>query len=282
MEMVYSYSYSLLANELGQIIPKPQETKDILGSTLPEAILTLGWSISLNNIPLILKLEEKFYEIVSKLIDNPSINIKVKPGVSSFIDMILNDDNELSVITILSREIAIKALRKSGLGSVLEGRVNPNNLITPYPENQLENNDKLDDQKKQLLNKISHDQGWQVVRCCALMRMPSILCVYIGGNRKKMQEAKKKGLSVIGLRGLSLDPQALRASDKSIDNLQKLKINDIYELILRSLKNSQGPGLQTESVPARVNIVTKSVAAPAMDDRRKRDTFGDEFGSDLL
>jgi len=40
--------------------------------------------------------------------------------------------------------------------------------------------------------------------------------------------------------------------------------------------------MQTESVPARVSIVTKAIAASAMDDMRKKDTFADEFGSDLL
>ena len=288
MEMVIAYSYSLLATELDQTIPKPQEIRDILGLTFPEAILSLGWNIPLNNIKLLLQLEEKFHQIVSKVIDNPSISIKIKQGVSIFIDTLLNDKNELSVMTVLPRELAVKALRKSGLGSMLEGRVNPDNLITPYPEKQSKQNQQSIQQQEQsnyqqqLLEKSSHDQGWHVVRCCALMRTPSVLSVYIGGNRRKMQEAKKKGLSVVGIKGLSLDPQALRACDKSIDGLQKLKLTDLYDLIKRAVKNSQGPGLQTESIPARVNVITKSVAAPAMDDFRKKDTFADEFGSDLL
>ena len=288
MELVIAYSYSLLASELGQSPPKPQEIRDVLGSTFYEAMLSLGWTIPLSNIKFVSQLEQKFNEIVSKVIDNPTINIKIKPGVSMFIDSLLNDENDLSVITVLPRELAVKALRKSGLGSMLEGRVNPDNLITPYPDKQTPQNQQspqqkhIDYQKQQLLEKAGHDQGWHIVRCCALMRTPSVLSVYIGGNRRKMQESKKKGLSVIGIKGLSLDPQALRASDKSIDGLNKLKLDDLYDLIKRALKNSQGPGLQTESIPARVNVITKSVAAPAMDDFRNKDTFADEFGSDLL
>lgn len=289
MELVIAYSYSLLATELGQTLPKPQQIKDILGSTFPEALLSLGWTIPLNNINLLSRLEEKFHEIVSKVIDNSSMIIKIKPGVPMFIDTLLNDENELSVLTVLTRELAVKALRKSGLGSMLEGRVNPDNLITPYPEKQPQQNNQQSLQQQQqslqqqqLLEKSGHDQGWHLVRCCALMRTPSVLSVYIGGNRRKMQEAKKKGLSVIGIKGFSLDPQALRASDKSIDGLDKLKLSDLYDSIKRAIKNSQGPGLQSESVPARVNVITKSIAAPAMDDFRKKDTFADEFGSDLL
>lgn len=56
---------------------------------------------------------------------------------------------------------------------------------------------------------------------------------------------------------------------------------ELYKLTLRAVKAAQGPELQTATAAVPIKTITKSVAAASdMMDRRPRDTFADEFGSD--
>jgi hypothetical protein len=66
MASVVGYTYAAFAADLGQPVPDPVVVRDILGSSLREGILALGWTIPLEKIPM---LRTRFYEIMDKFMD---------------------------------------------------------------------------------------------------------------------------------------------------------------------------------------------------------------------
>lgn len=53
------------------------------------------------------------------------------PGVAALIDEAIRDGNKITVLTALPRPIAILILKKSGLSPLFQGRIDPENLISP-------------------------------------------------------------------------------------------------------------------------------------------------------
>ena len=74
----------------------------------------------------------------------------------------------------------------------------------------------------------------------------------------------------------------MRAADKVISSLVDLGIKEITDTIVGTYNRLQGPAPQTEAVPDLIQTKVRSIAAPALDkERRPKDTFADEFGSDI-
>jgi hypothetical protein len=104
------------------------------------------------------------------------------------------------------------------------------------------------------------------------------------------------GLGAIGVKGSSLLHYQLRAADKVVSALADLSIDDVLDVIIGSydrmrynyqlvyplcghlfLISTRGPEPEAASVPVLEKTTVRSVSAPAMDARRKKqDTFADE------
>jgi hypothetical protein len=66
LHMVIGYTYATFAGELGQPTPDPMMIRDIMGCSLREGILSLGWAVPLDRIPA---LKMRFYQIMDKFMD---------------------------------------------------------------------------------------------------------------------------------------------------------------------------------------------------------------------
>ena len=54
-----------------------------------------------------------------------------RPGAAGLIDDAIRDGNKVTVLTALPRGIAIKALKKANLSPLFQGRIDPENLVSP-------------------------------------------------------------------------------------------------------------------------------------------------------
>jgi hypothetical protein len=54
-----------------------------------------------------------------------------RPGIGKLIDDTIRDGNKITVLTALPRSLAIKALKKSNLSPLFQGRIDPENLVSP-------------------------------------------------------------------------------------------------------------------------------------------------------
>jgi len=268
---VFFYSYNVLGKELNQKPPSVSEIKDVIGSSLKDSISTLGWDIPIKIIPAI---QPNYFAIIERILEITPV--KVNPGVVELILNMLIEGNQVSVVTSLPRSIALKILKSTQLSEIFQGRVSPENLVT------------LDDYSYFIENYKSAApitcEKWQLLRCMSYMRKPSALTIYMDGNRRNLLEAKRMGLSAVALKGLSRDPQALRTGDKvlNMNEIDTLKVLDFYNIVRRALAMQDGPAVQKETAalipPSRP--VRNKIQAPALDGRKK-DTFAEEFGSDM-
>ena len=55
----------------------------------------------------------------------------LRPGVAALIDEAIRDGNKITVLTQLPRPVAIQILKKAGLSPLFQGRIDPENLISP-------------------------------------------------------------------------------------------------------------------------------------------------------
>ena len=268
---VFFYSYNILGKELNQKSPTVSEIKDIIGSSLKDGVSSLGWDIPIKIIPSI---QPNYFAIMDRILEITPV--KVNPGIVDLIVNMLNEGNQVSVVTALPRNIALKILKSTQLSEVFQGRVSPENLVT------------LDDYTYFLENYSPSSsttcEKWQLIRCMSYMKKSSALTIYMDGNRRNLLDAKRMGLNAVALKGFSRDPQALRTGDKvlGIDEINTLRVLDFYNIVRRALAMQDGPAVQKEtaaSIPPSRPVRNK-IQAPALDGKKK-DTFAEEFGSDM-
>ena len=65
------------------------------------------------------------------LIFSPKLICSHSPGAAALIDEAIRDGNKITVLTALPRPIAIQILKKAGLSPLFQGRIDPDNLISP-------------------------------------------------------------------------------------------------------------------------------------------------------
>ena len=111
-------------------------------------------------------------------------------GSRSRYDLSLSVILQITVITSLPRRLAVKLLRQTQLSQVFENRVSPENLISTAD--------------KQAFHVGLGNLNQPIVRCCALMKSPPLLGVYIDGNGRNLLTAKRLGLTCVGIQGLTL------------------------------------------------------------------------------
>lgn len=329
LSTVIGYSLAVMAGELHQKTPSPLDVRDVCGSPLRDCMLSVGWSLPVDNMmPAIAPI---FYSLVDSFLDK--LPIQPQPYIVEVIDELIRAGNGIVVVSSLPRPLAVKALRKSRLSTLFEGRVSPENLLTltEYEQARLkkkgglwssardggddqgdgsgdkggndkdrpmgnnvpeskEEKDKFDIYNEYEYNKEiyvgANFQKWQLTKSCSLLRVPSVLAVYMDGNRRNLQQAKRMGLSTIAIRGFSKDPAALRAGDKVIDTCRELRSPlDFYKIVKSAVSTLDGPAMQQQTVAdpiKRKGLKTLSVETPMMDNDSSADTFADEFGSDNM
>lgn len=121
----FGYSYSILSGDLNQPTPNPVIIRDLLGSTFKDYSIALGL-----NIPpeYMIKYEMRFYAIFEKVLERIP-HLQPTSGCRELLSTIINDNNDITVVTSLPRSLALKVLAKSGLSNTFETRVNPDRLL---------------------------------------------------------------------------------------------------------------------------------------------------------
>jgi hypothetical protein len=121
----FGYSYSILAGDLNQPTPNPVIIRDLLGSTFKDYSIALGL-----NIPpeYMIKYEMRFYAIFEKVLERIP-HLQPTSGCRELLSTIINENNDITVVTSLPRSLALKVLAKSGLSNTFETRVNPDRLL---------------------------------------------------------------------------------------------------------------------------------------------------------
>lgn len=265
MAIPTSYAFAALCSEIGKSTPEPAAVKETVGLTFTEALVPLGWATLPPNV--IPKAEARYYDILSKILAGEMFPLRVRPGAAQLLEQLLADPLiTLTIFTSLPRQIAISALSRTRISNILEGRIGASRLIYPDTTQWADRKD-----------------GQQYVRACAEMRQPPMVCISVDSNPKKLIQAKRMGICTQGIREGCMHPVQLRHSDRVLDTLQQLSVKDLYALLRRNVELSNGMKAQVAAAGVRVPTDTVKLIAPAMEDGpRPRDTFADEYKSDIL
>ena len=180
--------------------------------------------------------ETRFYHIMHRYMQvcpTPAL-----PGAAKWLDNVLQDGNQVTVLTSLPRSLAVKALKQSKLSSIFEGhRVNPDLLVSPLhlppdtgdPTTTSTSTSANPSTSASFYNDNNSDggsttasassfailrDGATLLKCCGLMRKPAVLTTMLSGNRRTLLSAKRLGLTTIAVQGYSQALHELRMADK--------------------------------------------------------------------
>lgn len=206
------YSLAILAGDLNEATPDPLKVRDLVGSTFRDFTIGLGW-----NIPeeFLSKYEQRYFDILSTVVSK--LPIESLEGTQQLIRSLLDEKNEVTVMTSLRKDIALNVLGKTRLCQLFEGRVPPDHLIchghevlpnaynvesSTYDTVGVGSRDS-DDTYRQISEEIYGDRymNKRFLHCCHVMRKPPMTCVLLDGNRRHVVGSKKFGMSCIALPG---------------------------------------------------------------------------------
>lgn len=267
---VYVASFALFADFMGQPSPNPIEVVDLIGAEFREIVIGLGFNIGENEIPIY---EERFYVIMKRVIQ--TMQVERVPGCDDFVKELIDDDNEIAVVTALPRDIAIMLLGKSRLSPLFEGKINPDNLVHHTIQNA-----SITGEFNYGIGQTT--QSSQLVECCYRMKKPSTLCLLIHSGRRNIITGKRLGMSCVALKGYAANIQYLRPADTIVDGFEKFSLREAYRIVRKAVSQADGPDQQAASVPVLIKSNRLLTAAPMMDRRPAKDTFAQEKGSDML
>ena len=266
-------AFTLLAAEFGLLSPTPEKVKYCAGLTLSRCFAYFEWPFDLCKDG---SLEARFITLLEKVIDSRRWEIQLRPGAWNLLDTFLSPDkgvdgkdfSEKSALRVvitssLPRSSALKLLGATPMLPQLLAarRLSLESLVTSTDIIKT---------------------GAQIVRCCAKLSLSPSLNVAIDSSVPSLVEAKRLGLGAIGVKGSAALHYQLRAADKVVSTLADITIDDVIDVVVGSYSRNKGPKPATASVPVLEKTTVRSVAAPAMDQKRnKQDTFADEFGSDI-
>lgn len=117
------------------------------------------------------------------------------------------------------------ALSKAGISSILEESLPADHFLAPLQVKQDE-----DGQLIPVPNQAERTKLKEYLTACGLLRIHPTLGVAIDSNRVHIVEARRAGLSAIGLSGFSLHAQFLRSANEVVPSLEKLSVEKIYEV----------------------------------------------------
>ena len=260
MDVVLTQAYTLFAQQGGFNVPSELQVRDAIGNNFKDNVIYFGWNIPKDACA---NYEEAFYNVVEKLLENDMFarTITSQPGASLAIENTIIEKNEIIIYTELPRKIATKVLGITRLSTLLAARVNPEHLI--HPEDTIP----------------TTIQGAQILRSCAQARSAPMLTIFVDGNRRNLQSAKRCGLSTIGIKGYAANAAVMNACDKVMMTLLEFKMKDMYKIIQRNVEQSVGLKESTDSASTLIPNRPQQVVSPAEDDPLLRDTFADDSSS---
>jgi phosphoglycolate phosphatase-like HAD superfamily hydrolase len=255
---VFMLTFTQLAKEFRQEPPTFAAVKDVIGLTLRDSFLAMGWSIKESEMKLAQRRFQDNFNIVLE-----SMPVGLFEGADTSIDAYIADGNSIVISTMLPRDLAVRAISKAGLSASLEGRVEGTCLV-------------YHDTAKDRL------AGNQLIRCVAQLQVPLEFTICIASNAKTVLAAKRVGMTVTGIRNNVRDLYALRTADTVVDSLRGFPPRALYDIISKNYINNIGPSPEPAAASDSVRIKSRTLQAPVMEDEVPRDTFADEFGADLL
>ena len=191
LSQLFGYAYAMFCEDIDGQVPKPASIRDLVGSTFRDYAIALGWSFPTEDLPL---QEEKLFACIDYMLDK--VPIEAQPGCVELVNSVLDQGNDIIVVSSLPRPLALKVLGRSQLSQLFEGRVNPDHLLTynppPPPDDPKES--RLDNYGDRYMNK-------RFIQICGIFKKPPVLCLLIDGNRRHILSAKRNGLSCIALSG---------------------------------------------------------------------------------
>jgi beta-phosphoglucomutase-like phosphatase (HAD superfamily) len=241
--------------------------------TLPQYFSAFEWPLALAKDS---SLEEKFHDIVQKLVATKRWPVVLRPGALQLLDSLLSPDSaeennndatsfsaiQVAILSGLPRATALLLLScASQLPEVLTGKGLP---------------------VSRLVTSDASKASSGMIRACTLLARPLPLIIAIDSSVQNLVAAKRLEMSAIGLIGTATRLDELRAADKVIRSLDTLSIKEIMEVIFQHYRQIKGPDPASASVPDLIKTKLRSVDASPKDKRRgPADTFAEEFGSDM-
>lgn len=293
IEAIYTLAFHALARQVGATEPPPSRIAEVIGLTFRDAVTQLNlFPLDLDHIEM-KALEVQFMEMMRVHIEQ--VEIEPFPDAVDVLDAALSDNNGVSIITSLPRDLAQLILNKADLGLLLEGRVDSRNLISiPSLDDLQEELDEVQEDLHDLENSINRfaqrrdfinafhptygDRYYQnhLLKGCGRLYKAPMLAVYIDRSHTLIQSAKKCGMSTIALRGNAQDMRVMRGADFVVEDLSAVHMNDVYDIVRRAVKNAQGPAQQQVAAlqkPTPTRLL--SVETPLLDrDRTDHDPSG--------
>lgn len=272
---IFGYAYTLIAEDLGQPKPDYKHIRDILGLTFHDAAASLGWEIPKEDILL---LEQKFHFIMDKLLkkDPDVLPVRAIPGAAELLDGIINDGNDVTILTNLPQELAVRFLSRAGLSEYLEGRVPPDCLICSearvLPARTHFNIDevgkgtgtasaeqvKTAEQWGEAVDQMYHPRwgdryfSQQVLKACAVMQKSPLAVVMIESNRRNVVSAKKTGIHCVAIQGYAMNSYFLKGADMVLSHLKDFTLKDGYKMVRKTIDMADGPPQQQMVAPERL------------------------------
>eukprot|EP01032_Pedospumella_encystans_P028810 gene28810-32537_t len=217
LSQLFGYAYAMFCEGLDDRVPNPASIRDLVGSTFRDYAIALGWSFPTDDLPL---QEEKLFACLDYMLDK--VPIEAQPGCVELVNSVLEQGNDIIVVSSLPRPLALKVLGRSQLSQLFEGRVNSDHLLTynppPPPDDPKES--RLDNYGDRCMNK-------RFLQICGILKKPPVLCILIDGNRRHILSAKRNGLSCIALSGFAEHAQDLRSADFIASGLLTIKMSEI-------------------------------------------------------
>jgi beta-phosphoglucomutase-like phosphatase (HAD superfamily) len=276
MDAIFYQAYAVLASSGNLPMPTKGEVRDTIGSSFQETRLAFGWDLPDSFEAVFLSTLEKLMEP-----DAMGTSMTIQPGAVLALERAIQGGNTIIVNTALPRHLATKALGITRLSSLLAANVNPDNLIHAVTEDDgtLLNAERRD--RKKVV-----DGRWQLIKACAQARTSPMLGMLVDSSRRNLLQAKRVGLSTMGVRGYALHAASLNSCDKVLASLLDFNIEDSYAIVRRHAELTSGLKELTSSADVMLppDQSRQKTAAPAEDDPRAvRDTFaGNDKSSDVL
>eukprot|EP01031_Cornospumella_fuschlensis_P024014 gene24013-29061_t len=230
----YWTGLTYLSKEHRKLSPDLAFVRELAGLPLKDAFVALGWRF--RSVEEEMMAATLVYNVMNDFIEKNQL--QALPGVSSLLDTAIVDGNQVAVISNLPRELAVKALVSAHLSPILQGRVPENHLLCPFRLAPTEQYYALE--RYEFLTRHK-----QYLQACGVLQRAPVQCVGIDTQREAIIEAKRVGMSAVGVRDSAQSGFLLRGADVVVDSLAELRgVEGLYRLVRKNLEVSLGPAQQ--------------------------------------
>lgn len=283
LDALYYQAYAMMASTAKLGMPSKEILRDCIGSSFGDAVLAFGWDLP-NDY------ETVFHDTLEKLMDPQALGNKmtIQPGAVLALERCIQQENTIIVNTALPRRLATKILGMTQLSTLLAANVNPENLIhtTESAEKSVVAMGVHPGGRSSRATGVAVDGRVQLLRGCAQARTAPMLGLLVDVNRRNLLQAKRIGLSAIGLSDYVINKSTLNSCDKVLRSLLDFKMSDAYSIVRRHVEMVTGMQEATDSAITMVppESSRSRVASPAEDDPKAiRDSFAEDGkSSDVL